>query len=109
MYTDFYLAFQDEAEAKAVLYTVTPAVIEIDAETGEEKIVTEEQVKPNYANIDVLGTVYQPRPDGAPEDYEPVPYPAPNYGVNVPVVDGEDAAPLQSFVVNPKTPQRVWA
>ena len=102
---DFYLSFQDEAEAKSVLYTVTPAVLN---EEGE--VVTEEQVKPNYMNIDILGVVYEPRPEDAPEDYEPVPYPAPNFGVNVRVVGGEDPTPLQQYSVQPKPyPQRVWA
>ena len=110
MFQDFYLAFQDEAEANLVLYTVTPAIVEIDPETGEETVVQEATVKPNYANIDVLGTVYEPRPNDAPEDYEPVPYPAPNYGVNVRVLEGEDPTPLQAYSTNPAPfPQRVWA
>ena len=109
-YQDFYLAFQDEAEANSVLYTVTPAVVEVDPETGEEVVVQEATTKPNYQNIDVLGTVYRPRPEDAPEDYEPVPYPAPNYGVNVRVLEGEDPTPLQAHSTNPAPfPQRVWA
>jgi len=40
----------------------------------------------------------------------PVPYPEPNYGVNVLVLDGEDASPLLSYAVQPSPyPQRVWA
>lgn len=102
---DFYLAFQDEAEANSVLYTVTPEEVDEDG-----NVIVEATVKPNYANIDVLGTVYEPRPDDAPEDYEPVPYPAPNYGVNVRVVEGEDPAPLEPYAVQPQPfPQRVWA
>lgn len=105
MFQDFYLAFQDEAEANSVLYTVTPA------ETDEEgNTLQEATIKANYQNIDVLGTVYEPRPEDAPEDYEPVPYPAPNYGVNVRVVEGEDPTPLTAHAVNPAPfPQRVWA
>ena len=103
MYTDFYLAFQDEAEATSVLYTITPAEVDEDG-----NVVVEATVKPNYQNIDVLGTVYQPRPEDAPEDYEPVPYPAPNYGVNVRAIDGENTAALQPYAVQPKLPQRVW-
>jgi hypothetical protein len=109
MYEDFYLAFQDEAEARSVLYTVTPETTVVDENTGEEVIV-EEQVTPNYQNIDILGTVYEPAPEPTPEDYEPVPYPAPNYGVNVRLVPGEDAAALQPYAVTPAPfPQRVWA
>jgi hypothetical protein len=87
--TPFYLSFQDEAQALSVLYT---------------------DGQPNYQNIDILGTVYLPAPDPLPEDYVPVPYPAPNYGVNVLVVDGEDSAPLQAYAVQPSPfPQRVWS
>ena len=105
MFRDLYLSFADEAEANSVLYTVTPA--ELD---DEGNIVTEEVITPNFQNIDVLGTVYEPRPDDAPEDYEPVPYPAPNYGVNVRLIEGEDGSSLEPFAVEPKPfPQRVWA
>ena len=61
------------------------------------------------ANINILGVVYQPASDPIPEDYVPVPYPAPNYGVNVLVLDSEDATPLQAYAVDPAVPQRVWA
>ena len=94
----FYLSFQDEAEANSVLYTTT-----VD-EQGEVVSTT-----PNYQNIDVLGVVYQPAPDPLPDPYVPVPYPAPNYGVNVLVLDSEDSAPLLPYSVDPAVPQRVWA
>lgn len=103
MFQDFYLAFQDEAEANFVLYTVTPAEMDEEGNTLQEATI-----KANYQNIDVLGTVYEPRPEDAPEDYEPVPYPAPNYGVNVRVVEGEDATALEPFAVQLAVPQRVW-
>ena len=97
--TPYYLSFQDEAEANSVLYTTT-----VD-EQGEVVSTT-----PNYQNIDVLGVVYEPAPDPTPEGYVPVPYPAPNYGVNVLVLDGEDSAPLVPYSVQPQPyPQRVWA
>lgn len=105
MYIDMYLAFADAAEAESVLYTATPTAWDEDGNP------TEFSRKPNYQNIDVLGTVYQPAPDPMPEDYQPVPYPAPNYGVNVRLVKGlEDPAPLLAYSVNPApAPQRVWA
>ena len=105
MFTDMYLAFNDEAEANSVLYTVTPEEVDEDG-----NVIVETSTKPNFQNIDVLGTVYEPRPDDAPEDYEPVPYPAPNYGVNVRLIEGEDGSTLEPFSVEPKPfPQRVWA
>ena len=104
MATPYYLAFQDEAQAISVLYTNNEQVSD---ENGT--IVAEASVTPNYANINILGVVYQPAPDPIPEDYVPVPYPAPNYGVNVLVLDTEDATPILPYAVDPAVPQRVWA
>ena len=108
MATPYYLSFQDEAQAISVLYTttVTPETLDEDG-----NVITEatSQVTPNYQNIDVLGTVYEPAPIPTPEDYVPVPYPDPNYGVNVLVLDSEDATPLQPYAVQPSPfPQRIW-
>ena len=103
--TPYYLAFTDEAQATSVLYTTTPAVLDEDG-----TIIAEETITPNYMNIDTIGVVYEPAPEPLPEDYVPVPYPAPNWGVNVLVLDGENAEPLQAYSVQPSPfPQRVWA
>ena len=99
--TDYYLKFASEDEAKAVLYTVTPAVLNEDGE-----VVSEEQVKPNYMNIDVLGTIYERPPEPTPEDYEPVALDG--WHVNVRVVDGEDGEPLKAYAVVPANPRRIW-
>lgn len=106
MYQDFYLAFQDAAQADSVLYTVTPEVVD-----ENNVVIAEAYTTPNYQNISVLGTVYEPAPQPMPDDYVPVPYPAPNYGVNVRLVEGvEDSAPLLPYSVQPSPfPQRVWA
>lgn len=108
--TPYYLSFQDEAEANSVLYTttvITPAVLDEEGNVVTEEVV---YINPNYINISVLGTVYEPVPEPVPEDYVPVPYPAPNYGVNVLVLDGEDTTSLQPYAVQPSPyPQRVWA
>jgi hypothetical protein len=85
---DIYLSFTDEAEANLVLYTDDVA---------------------NYQNIDVIGTVYQRPPEPTPEDYVPIPYPAPNFGVNIRLMDDEDIEPLKPYIVQPKHPVRVWA
>ena len=103
--TPYYLAFTDEAQATSVLYTTTPAVLDEDG-----TIIAEETITPNYMTIDTIGTVYEPAPDPVPEDYVPVPYPVPNWGVNVLLLDGENAEPLQPYSVTPSPfPQRVWA
>lgn len=103
MFTDYFLAFADEAEANSVLYTVTPEEVDEDG-----NVIVEASIKPNFQNIDVLGVMYQPRPVDADEDYEPVPYPAPNWGVNVRVLEGEDTHGLDAFAVHPSAPLRVW-
>lgn len=100
---DFYLKFASEEEARSVLYTVTPAVLN---EEGE--VVTEEQVKPNYMNIDVLGVLYEKQEIVDPEN-PPEPVPLDGWHVNVRTINGEDGAPLDPFKVEPKAPRRVWA
>lgn len=103
-YKDFYLAFQDEAEANAVLYTVAPDELDADG-----NVISEGHTVPNFKNIDVLGVVYQPIPPDAPEGYVPVPYPAPNYGVNVRLESTENGSDLVPYQVDPNPfPQRVW-
>jgi hypothetical protein len=74
---DYYLAFPDQAAADAVLY-------------GAED-------KPNYANIDIIGTIYK--------DEQAIS----GWHINVRLVDGEDSSALTSFEVTPTTPVRVWA
>ena len=101
--TDFYLRFASEEEARSVLYTVTPAVLN---EEGE--VVTEEQVKPNYMNIDVLGVIYEPTAEVDADGY-PVMAPLDGWHVNVRTINDEDGAALESFKVEPKAPRRVWA
>lgn len=83
---DLYLKFASEDEAQSVLFA---------------------DGKPNYANIDVLGVLYELHPVDAPEDYEPIPLEG--WHVNVRVVDDEDAAALQPFSVVPTLPRRVWS
>jgi hypothetical protein len=85
---DIYLSFKDEKEANAILFN---------------------GVIPNYQNIDVIGVVYKPFPITTPDDYVPIPYPSPNWGVNIRLLDDEDIEPLRPYIVEPKNPIRVWA
>jgi hypothetical protein len=103
MYTDLYLKFADEAEADSILYTVTPSI-----ETEEGAVTADAVITPNYANIDTLGILYVEQPIPDPEN-PPEPIPEDGWHVNVRLVDGEDAAPLESFCVHPTVPRRVWA
>lgn len=86
MFTDLYLMFNDEAEAKSILYD------------GDH---------PLYRNMDFLGALYYPLSEGASD---PLPYPSPNYSVNVRLTPGENPEPLKPFVTQLSIfPQRVWA
>jgi hypothetical protein len=84
---DIYLSFIDETDANLVLYTDDVA---------------------NYQNIDVIGTVYQRPPEPVPKDYVPIPYPAPNFGVNIRLMENEDIEPLKPYIIQPKHPIRIW-
>jgi hypothetical protein len=86
---DIYLSFTDENEANSVLYTDDVA---------------------NYQNIDVIGTVYQrpTKPISIDEEYIPVPYPPPNFGVNIRLMEDEDIEPLKPYIIYPKNPIRIW-
>jgi hypothetical protein len=100
--TDLYLSFPDEAAAKAVLYRIEGAV-----EATEDTEAVEGYEVPNYANIDTLGILYERQEVTDPEN-PPEPVAIPGWHVNVRVVGGEDAEPLQAFEVHPATPLRVW-
>jgi hypothetical protein len=99
---DLYLRFDSETQASSVLYTEVPTAWD---EEGEP---TEWEPKPNYANIDTIGTIYE----GGEWDKEGnvITEPAALQGwhVNVRVVAGEDGEPLQQFSVIPQSPRRVW-
>jgi hypothetical protein len=104
---DKYLAFTDEAAAKAVLYRIEGAV-EADPEQGIEAVEGYEVA--NYANIDTIGIIYKPTGEMLQGEDGPYPEMAPIEGwhVNVRLVDGEDADALEPFVVEPRAPGRVW-
>ena len=105
--SDFYLKYADEAESIDNLYAKKEEVT-IDEEGGEVIILVPDLSKPLFANIDTIGTIYEPQPDPLPEPPpEPVPYDG--FFVNVRVVSGEDPAPLESFSIDPQPyPMRVW-
>lgn len=108
MYTDIYLKFTDEAEANSVLYTVTPAVMELDEEGNEtSEVLAEAVIKANYANIDVIGAIYEPTAEVDADGY-PVMVAKEGWHVNVRVVGDENATPLQPFSVVPTLPRRIW-
>jgi hypothetical protein len=101
MYTDFYLKFDSEAQAESVLYT------EVPTKWDEDGNVLETEPRANYANIDVLGILYEKQDIPDPEN-PPPPIPIPGWHVNVRVVEGEDGEPLVPFEVHPEFPRRIW-
>ena len=109
MYNDLYLKFSDKAQADSVLYTTTPVLAVVDQEGNVITPAGEDIVTPNFANIDVVGTIY--RPTGAVETVDgmevPVMAALEGYHVNVRAV-GEDTSALVPFAVVPTVPQRIW-
>jgi len=90
---DKYLSFETESQAKAVLYRIE----------GDENEVA------NYANIDIIGTIYKGGEFDEEGNVIAAPIAMSGWHVNVSLVDGEDAEILAPFEVNPVTPERVWA
>jgi hypothetical protein len=98
---DLYLKFTDEPQANSVLYTEVPTAWD---EEGEP---TEWEPKPNYANIDTIGIIYEGGEWDAEGNVITEPVALQGWHVNVRVVD-EDPTPLEEFAVIPTTPRRVW-
>lgn len=103
--TDLYLRFDSEGQSAYFLYALKEEVI--IGEEGEDYILVPDLTKPNYANIDTIGTIYEPMPDPLPEP-PPEPVPMDGWHVNVRVVAGEDANLLMPYTVEPQHPRRVW-
>jgi hypothetical protein len=111
---DLYLAFPDQAAADAVLYH-TATVRDYDRELTEEEqalgadnFAIKHIEVANYANIDTLGVLYERQEIIDPEN-PPEPIPLPGWHINIRLVEGEDAEPLQAYEVHPTVPRRVWA
>ena len=101
---DLYLKFTDEAQATEVLYTQVPT--KWDEEDGMVNPI-EFESRPNYANIDVIGTIFEGGEWDAEGDVITEPVALEGWHVNVRVID-EDPTPLEPFAVIPTTPRRVW-
>ena len=107
---DLYLKFADQAQADSVLYTTTPVLAVVDMEGNVITPAGEDIVTPNFANIDVIGTIYRPTGEVETVDGMEVPVMAAldGYHINIRAVDGEDTSALTSFAVVPSVPMRVW-
>ena len=103
MYTDYFLKFNDEAEANAALY---------DEQTNVDGDIVETVLVPKYAAVDVVGTIYKPTGNVLPaedESGEAVDEMAPIDGWHVNVRHTEEAPELDAYKVEVKTPARMWA
>lgn len=97
------LKFTDEAQAKSILYTEHPAALDADGNS-----LTEAYSTPNFCNIDIIGQ--SSKLTGETDvNGEPVMITLDGWHVNVFLLPEEDITTLESFIVTPLTPSRVWA
>jgi len=99
---DIYLKFTDELQANSVLYTKVPTTF------NEEGEATEWMDKPNYDNIDVIGTIYKPTGVAETVDDMEVPVMEAIEGYHVNIRNYTEAPELEQYAVVPTIPQRVW-
>lgn len=102
---DKYLQFESEAAANAVLFTQEPT------EWDEEGNATAFEPRQSYRNIDAIGVIYTTSGEtttDAEGNEMPVMSPVEGWHVNIRLVDGEEGAALEPFVVQPNSPVRVW-
>lgn len=107
---DYYLKFTDEAQTNSVLYTKVPTAWSDSVSDDKPPVATEWMDKPNYDNIDTIGTIYNPT--GAvtvSEDGMEVPVMVALEGYHVNVRHKEQAPELDAYAVTPTNPRRVWA
>ena len=100
MYTDYFLKFNDEAEANAALFT---------EQTNVQDDVVETFKVPRYAAVDVVGVIYKPTGKMLKTDEGEVPEMAPLDGWHVNVRHTDEAPELDAYKVKVKTPSRMFA
>jgi hypothetical protein len=105
MYTDYYLKFPDETTANSILYRIEGKV-EGDPENNIEEKPGHQL--PNYTNIDILGILHEIQ-EIVDVENPPELIPMDGWHVNVRLVKGEDAIPLEPYIITPENPRRVWA
>lgn len=108
MFTDYYLKFADETEADSVLYTEVP--VEWDNSDPENPVPTKWEKRQNFRNTDILPkVVLTPATfDDEGNELTPAVY-EDGYFANVRLLSNEDGSSMDSFKVDPETPQRIWA
>ena len=104
--TDLYLKFANEDEANSVLYRIEGAV---EADPENEIEAQEGYPVPNYRNIDTIGVITEGGEWNEEGEVIVEPTVLEGWHVNVRLLDGEDAENLQSYLITPSSPIRVWA
>lgn len=104
--TDLYLKFANEDEANSVLYRIEGAV---EADPENEIEAQEGYPVPNYRNIDTIGIITEGGEWNEEGEVIVEPTVLEGWHVNVRLLDGEDAENLQSYLITPSPPIRVWA
>jgi hypothetical protein len=107
---DYYLKFSDESQANSVLYTKVPTAWSESVSMDEPPVATEWMDKPNFDNIDIIGTIYNPTGEATTnEDGMEVPVMVALAGYHVNVRHREQALELDAYAVTPTNPRRIWA
>jgi hypothetical protein len=106
MYIDYFLKFESEAQAKAVLFSVVGAV-EADPENGVEAQEGYELTK--YPAVDMIGVIYKPTGQFVNTTEGDVPEMIALAGFHANVRTKDEAPELEPYRVYPVTPSRMWA
>jgi len=106
---DKYLKFTAELQANSVLYTKVPTAWSESVSMDEPLVATKWMDKPNYDNIDVIGTIYKPTGTMLTNE-EGMEYPEMQAieGWHINIRNYTDAPELEQYAVVPTIPQRVW-
>jgi hypothetical protein len=107
---DYLLKFESESQANSVLFTKVPTAWSDSVSMDEPPVATEWMDKPNYDNIDIIGTIY--KPTGAvtvSEDGMEVPVMEDVGGFHCNVRNYSPAPELEQYSVTPTNQYRTWA
>tara|TARA_R110000772_G_scaffold69073_2_gene152825 strand:- start:989 stop:1327 length:339 start_codon:yes stop_codon:yes gene_type:complete len=106
---DYLLKFESESQANSVLYTKVPTAWSESVSMDEPPVATEWMDKPNYDNIDIIGTIYNPTGEATTnEDGFEVPVMVALDGYHVNIRHNTEASELDAYAVTPTNPRRIW-
>jgi hypothetical protein len=106
---DYLLKFESEEQANSVLFTKVPTAWADAVADDEPPEPTEWMDKPNFDNIDIIGTIYNPTGEVEMVEDMEVPVMVAAEGFHVNVRNYSEAKALNEFSVTPNNPRRIWA